>query len=116
MSIFHWLTTLSLADHGLDPEHVLLSPRKVNPKIERGLFNKIIVCLSTRYSRNMGTVRRYVSQNDIVLYGRLRCNGDTIIASSMNKRLQEDQRDATYVRVSVQSRLVLFTLLKHHAV
>lgn len=63
----------------------------------------MIACLATRYDASMATVRRHMSKAKIELWGRIRYmnGGDTINASSMVKRLQEDSRDASYVRVRI---------------
>ncbi|PPQ74528.1 hypothetical protein CVT26_007924 [Gymnopilus dilepis] len=85
----------------LDPSCMLLSPRQANPVIDPVLLGKIAACLSTRYGVSMAIAHRNLANAKIECWGRLVCNtegGDTVNASEMVKRLQEDSRDASYVR------------------
>ncbi|PPQ82425.1 hypothetical protein CVT26_013426 [Gymnopilus dilepis] len=83
------------------PSCMLLSPRQANPVIDPALLGKIAACLSTRYGVSMAIARRNLANAKIECWGRLVCStegGDTVNASEMVKRSQEDSRDASYVR------------------
>ncbi|KAI0634214.1 hypothetical protein C8Q77DRAFT_1055307 [Trametes polyzona] len=66
--------------------------------LERGLKDKIISCLCTRFGLPLQELRKMIP-SEVQHWGKLRINndGDTMHASSMSAGA-EDGRDATYVR------------------
>lgn len=84
-----------------DKDCVLL-PSKRSIAFERGLIDKIIACLITRFGSNAtaAAVRRALP-GEFEEWARLRIanDGDTIRATAFNTANSGDKRDASFIRV-----------------
>ncbi|KAJ7433126.1 hypothetical protein B0H11DRAFT_2376974, partial [Mycena galericulata] len=85
-----------------NPTCVLLPPRQIS-KPEPGLARKITACLSTRFDKNMATIRKYFDPDDVEQWAKVQRldDGDRMLASSMMHSETDDRRDATYVRYAL---------------
>lgn len=65
------------------------------------LIRRVQVSLATRFNTTLTTIRRFVAEQNVALYGKVRRlgAGDTVWASSLTP-IAEDRRDASWVRVS----------------
>lgn len=89
-----------------DPTCVLLPPCR-DTAITASLLQNIKVCLATRFDfPNLSRATPLLARASIHQYGKVRRldGGDTMHASTLVST-SNDRRDATYVRVSVQSLL-----------
>ena len=112
-SLFRWLPFCASTDVIVpDPTCILLPPHVSSPEISAGFTTKIIVCLSTHYEKSVTVIHQNVKMNNIESWGKVQHldGGDTMNASALVKS-QEDQRDASYVRVHADPIIVLFTHL-----
>ena len=103
------LTAVSILNLFSDPTCVLLPPRQIcNPSnpLDPALARKITICLSTRYDKSMAVIRKYFDPANVEQWAKVQRldGGDRMLASSMMHAELEDQRDATYVRVSACGR------------
>ncbi|KAJ7784947.1 hypothetical protein DFH07DRAFT_864335 [Mycena maculata] len=90
---------------------ILLPPRQISrlvtiyqiSKPESGLARKITACLSTRFDKNMATIRKYFDPDDVEQWAKVQRldDGGRMLASSMMHSETDDQRDATYVRYAL---------------
>lgn len=82
-----------------DPTYVLLPPCNRDP-IPRPLFEKIIICLSTRFDLPVKNIRPHLRIASLRQYGKVRCldGGDVMNASAL-VAVGDDRRDATFIRV-----------------
>ncbi|CDO71844.1 hypothetical protein BN946_scf184939.g68 [Trametes cinnabarina] len=82
------------------PTCVLMPPhRRIDP--DKGLLDKLVGCLVTRFDARPGEIRNMVCR-DVDIWGKVRIlpDGDTAHAAALAK-LTQDRRDQTYVRVYV---------------
>ncbi|KAJ7017634.1 hypothetical protein C8F04DRAFT_1017428 [Mycena alexandri] len=86
--------------HPSYPTCVLLPPHRISNPLDPALAKKITVCLATRYDKDMATIRRYFTPNNVEQWAKLERldGGDRMLASSMIHAEPDDRRDATYVR------------------
>jgi hypothetical protein len=99
-----------LTDIGLlDPRYVLLPPQRPPSTIPQSVQNKIAIHFATRFSQNVNTVRQYLKQENITQWARVQQleGGDLMYASELFDQA-EDRRDATYVRVCINSDICLW--------
>ena len=84
----------------LDPTCVLMPPHQ-KLVVEKGLRDKIIGALATRFDIRVPTVRSHIPQQ-LDQWGKVRIlnEGDTAHAAALVRRT-EDHRDRTFVRVSL---------------
>src|SRR5262245_27970138 len=86
-----------------DPTCVLLPPCRDGP-ITDSAFQKIAVCLATRFNLSVAQIRRHLEKARIKQYGKVkRLGGGDIMNASMLVPVGEDRRDASFIRVSVCS-------------
>jgi hypothetical protein len=84
----------------LDTSYVLL-PKRALIVLPRGMLDKVIGHLCTRFSATPSAIRRALPQTfEEWARFRIDSDGDVIRAASMLCHMGEDNRDATYVRVS----------------
>ena len=90
----------------VDPTCVLLFPRS-QTRPTQNLMNSIAAALATRFDVEIRIVKDHLKNADVEEWGRIRRvdsdAGDTMRASSM-VAVQDDTRDATYVRVNLLHR------------
>ena len=81
------------------PPHTTATP-------EKGLLDKIIGSLVTRFDSTPAAIRRILPRN-FDMWGKVRIlnGGDTIHAASLVKQ-KGDRRDQTYVRVSATCNII----------
>lgn len=84
-----------------DKHCILLRPRRLSSTITKSMLDKIAICLSTRFNKPLNVIRRYLKQDSVEQWGRLRRleGGDDMYAASLVKQ-GGDRRDATFIRVS----------------
>jgi hypothetical protein len=84
----------------LDTSYVLL-PKRASIVLPRGTLDKLIGHLCTRFSATPSAIRRALPQT-FEQWARLRIDSDSDVvrAASMLHHMGEDNRNATYVRVS----------------
>ncbi len=77
----------------------MLIPRRSTLTLERTLFDKIVSCLTLRFTATPAAVRSAIPEQ-VQQWSKLRIlpEGDTIRASEMENP-GEDTRDASFVRV-----------------
>jgi hypothetical protein len=91
-----------------------LPPRQVGA-VDVLMKNRILAALATRFDTTVSAIQPHVPIDQIIQFGKLRhLDGDTMIASALVK-LQQDTRDASFVRVcpflfSHFPRLIIFTV------
>ncbi|KAJ7073432.1 hypothetical protein B0H15DRAFT_792867 [Mycena belliarum] len=85
--------------HPSYPTCVLLPPHRVSKPMTAGLFNRVVVSLSTRFDKPVATIKKYLTPSDVDQWAKVQRldGGDRMLASSMLTSL-EDRRDATFVR------------------
>ena len=95
-----FLTTVGF----LDSRYVLLPPQRPPSTIPQPVQNKIAIHFATRFSQNVNTVHQYLKQENITQWARVQqlAGGDLMYASELFHQA-EDHRDATYVRVCINS-------------
>jgi hypothetical protein len=83
-----------------DPTCVLLPPVGKR-QVERGMLDKIVAALRTRFNVSLANARKIITPARIREYGKVQRleGGDTMYAASLVRTAGEDRRDATYVRV-----------------
>ena len=97
----------------VDPSCVLMFPRSQTRPADN-LINGIAAALATRFDVDIRLVKGHLKNADIEEWGKVRRvdsdSGDTMRASSMVV-VQDDTRDATYVRVNLLLKHASFVLL-----
>jgi hypothetical protein len=90
---------------GEDPECVLLPPCILDPPAPV-LYNKIAVCLSTRFDLPVRSIRQHIENAELVQYAKIRfINGGDIVHASTLVSAGDDRRDASFLRVSTHPKL-----------
>lgn len=87
-----------------DPSFVLMSPR-IDSVLPLELWKKLTATLSTRFKVSVSAVRKNIPKEiSFVQYGRVQCldGGDNMQGRGL-VRLGPDNRDSSYVRVSISS-------------
>jgi len=88
--------------HWSDPDYILLPPQRPSSTISESLLSKIVISLSTRFNKPQNTIRLHFTAENAEQWATVRRleGGDDMHASHFTRH-SEDQRDATYVRVSL---------------
>lgn len=89
-------------DKNVSDNSCVLLPKRQQLALSRGLRDKIIGCLSTRYTATPAAIRAALPV-EVQEWAKVRIlnDGDTIRASSLDTgATSEDGRNASYVRVS----------------
>ena len=86
---------------GPDPTCILLPPSQPSATIPHMWHEKIKVCLATRFDTNITEIGKYYQPERTTQWGKVRRleGGDDMKASSLVK-VQEDTRDATWIKAS----------------
>lgn len=85
-----------------DQNCALLPPYRKDITLARGIIDKLIGALVTRFGGTVPATRRALEAASIDEWGKMKITNDgDLIRSAQFQREAEDRRDATYVRVSL---------------